>query len=65
MNSLVEPTKAEIREEIALIRRAAKLSAATPKSAAAFLQRIGAGGWPQPEPKENELNSPSGQRRKR
>jgi hypothetical protein len=65
MNYLVEPTKAEIREEIALIRRAAKVSAATPKSAAAFLQRIGAGGWPQPEPKQNVEKRPSGQRSKR
>jgi hypothetical protein len=53
MNSLVEPSKAQIREEIALIRRAAKNTASTPKSAAAFLKRIGADRWPSSQNKRN------------
>jgi hypothetical protein len=43
MNLLNEPSKAQIEAEIALIRNGARSTGATPKSAAAFLKRIGVG----------------------
>jgi hypothetical protein len=62
MNSLVEPSEAQIRKEIALIRRAAKQAAATPKSAAAFLKRIGAEHWPSSQKKKNGAPDQRGKR---